>query len=351
FCNSARGSSRSAIAAASSAIALGGIGAVAHDWTIVLVLIGIGGIGNAFAQVGGNLALAAGVGHARQGLAFGIKQSAVPTSSLLSGLAVPVIALTVGWRWSYALAFALAPILAALLVRRLPLVPSRSPAGPAVPIRWPMLVAIAVAYGGASGTSATLSAFVVGSAVHHGIAIGVAGTMLAAGSLVSISVRLAVGWIVDRRGRTGFGVISVLLLIGSIGYAAMASGGSAIFVIGCVIAFGAGWGWNGAFNHAVVSMNPRNPGSATGMTMIGMAVGGVVWPLVFGQIVERVGYGAAWSASAGVALTSSAILASCVRRMREGDSRDPPAITDEIGDGPVRRARGSRRARSARRVR
>lgn len=317
-----------AVATLASAVALAGIGGVARDWNSVLVFLVIAGVGNAFAQVGGNLALAAGVGSARQGLAFGIKQSAVPSSSLLSGLAVPAFALTFGWRWSYAIALALVPLLAALLARRLPLARDHRRADGGAPTRWAMLAAIAVAYGGASGTSATLGAFVVASAVHHGIAVAAAATMLAAGSLTSIAVRLAAGWLVDRRGRAGFGIIASLLLAGSVGYAAMATGERVVFVAGSVVAFGAGWGWNGAFNHAVTSMNRRNPGTATGMTMIGMSVGGIVWPLVFGQIVERIGYGPAWAASALVALASSAILAGCVRRLR----REDPATPGETGE-------------------
>jgi MFS family permease len=316
-----------AIAATASAVALAGIGGVARDWSSVLVCLVIAGVGNAFAQVGGNLALAAGVGSSRQGLAFGIKQSAVPSSSLLAGLAVPAFALTFGWRWSYAIALALVPLLAALLMRRLPVARDHQRRDSAAPTRWLMLGAIAVAYGGASGTSATLGAFVVASAVHHGIAVAAAATLLAFGSLASIAVRLAAGWLVDRRGRAGFGIIASLLLAGSVGYAAMATGEHVLFVAGSVIAFGAGWGWNGAFNHAVTSMNQRNPGTATGMTMIGMSVGGIVWPLVFGQIVERNGYGPAWAASTLVALASSAILAGCVRRLR----REGMAMQGHVG--------------------
>ena len=34
----------------------------------------------------------------RQGLAFGIKQSAIPAAVLISGLALPVLAIPLGWR-------------------------------------------------------------------------------------------------------------------------------------------------------------------------------------------------------------------------------------------------------------
>ena len=54
------------------------------------------------AQPAANLLLARAVPADRQGLAFGIKQSAIPAAAMLGGLAVPSIALTWGWRWAFA---------------------------------------------------------------------------------------------------------------------------------------------------------------------------------------------------------------------------------------------------------
>jgi 4-diphosphocytidyl-2-C-methyl-D-erythritol kinase len=39
---------------------------------------------------------------ARRATAFAVKQSAIPAAMLLGGLAVPALALTVGWRWAFA---------------------------------------------------------------------------------------------------------------------------------------------------------------------------------------------------------------------------------------------------------
>ena len=39
----------------------------------------------------------------RQGLSFGVKQAAIPVSTLLAGAAVPTVALTLGWRWAFVL--------------------------------------------------------------------------------------------------------------------------------------------------------------------------------------------------------------------------------------------------------
>ena len=75
----------------------------------------VGGLGNALGQPAGNALVAAQVRPARYGLGFAIKQSGIPVATLLGGLAVPLIALTVGWRFAYVLA-AGAAVVAVLIV-------------------------------------------------------------------------------------------------------------------------------------------------------------------------------------------------------------------------------------------
>ena len=55
-------------------------------------------------QLASNTSLSRQVPAGRQGLSFGVKQAAIPVSTLLAGAAVPVVALTVGWRWAFVLA-------------------------------------------------------------------------------------------------------------------------------------------------------------------------------------------------------------------------------------------------------
>ena len=75
----------------------------------------IGGLGNAIGQPAGNALVAAQVRPEKYGLGFAIKQSGIPMATLLGGLAVPLVALTVGWRFAYVMA-AGAAIIAMLLV-------------------------------------------------------------------------------------------------------------------------------------------------------------------------------------------------------------------------------------------
>lgn len=299
-----------------SSVALLGIATVVRDWSTMIVLMAIGGVGNAFSAVGGNLALGSGGGFRRQGLAFAMKQSAVPVSGLLAGAAVPIIGITFGWRWSFAAALALAPILYVLLSREFVEGASLRADHTAPATDWAMMVPVALAYGGAAGAASVLGAFLVEAAVKNGLSVAAAGSILIMGSIASLVTRLGVGMFVDRRGRADLMIVVILLFIGTAGYLALAQGSIVWFVIGTVVAFGAGWGWNGAFNHAIVSMNKRNPGTTSGIAMMGMALGGVLWPIAFGLLVTHVSFRVAWMATAALSFTSAILLTLTVQRIK-----------------------------------
>ena len=77
----------------------------------------VAGLANAVAQPAINLFMADQVPMERQGLAFGIKQSAIPAAVLISGLALPVLAIPLGWRATFVIC-ALAPLAVALVLAR-----------------------------------------------------------------------------------------------------------------------------------------------------------------------------------------------------------------------------------------
>lgn len=71
-------------------------------------LLLLGGLSNAFTQPSANLLLVERVRPERLGFAFALKQAGMPVASLVGGLLVPTIALTVGWRWTYVVAAGIA---------------------------------------------------------------------------------------------------------------------------------------------------------------------------------------------------------------------------------------------------
>ena len=126
------------LAAASTLICALGVSVLAHSFLVLLAFICIGGVGNAGLTTAANFSLSATVAADRQGLGFGVKQSAPPAAALIAGLAVPAVGLWLGWRWTYA-AMALAAMVLLLSATRiqksspaLPL-PGRVPRDPALP--------------------------------------------------------------------------------------------------------------------------------------------------------------------------------------------------------------------------
>jgi MFS family permease len=304
--------SRSAmrLAALVGAVALAGIGLLAHSWLALVGLLILGGIGNATAAPAANLLVAAAIPAGRQGLAFGVKQAAIPTATLLSGLAVPFASLAVGWRATYvgvglmALAVALvAPQEARSSAREEDARPGSARASTGV------LVAFALGLGLGSAAAVPLGSFLVESAVVVGIEEGVAGLLLAAGSATSIAVRLVAGHRADLRVGGHLRVVALLLGSGTLGFALLAWAGSPLaFAFGTILAFGAGWGWTGLFHLAVVIENREAPATATGFTQTGAYLGSALSPLAFGLVVERASYTVAWGCSALLAMVAAAVM-------------------------------------------
>jgi MFS family permease len=96
------------LAAVGSATSLLGVSLFAGSWEGLVTCLVLGGLANAVAHPATHLSLAREVPAGRQGFSFGIKQAAIPTATLLAGLAVPGIAITFGWHWAFAGGAALA---------------------------------------------------------------------------------------------------------------------------------------------------------------------------------------------------------------------------------------------------
>lgn len=284
------------------------------SWPALGAALILGGLASAAGQTGSNLFLARRVVPGRQGLAFGAKQAAVPLAALLGGLAVPAIALTVGWRWAFGSAAILAVASAFLLPRpRLTLSQQRAStraSGALEPTR--PLVVLALGFGLALLGCSSLGAFLVTSAVAGGVSRADAGLLAAAASLAGVTIRVLVGILADRRGGRHFPFLTWMIVSGALGFVLLAAAATLripiLFLPGAVIAFGVGWGWNGLFNFAVVRTHGRAPARATGITQTGGRLGSVVGPLVFGVLAAHLGYGPAWAVAAAELLAGASVL-------------------------------------------
>jgi predicted MFS family arabinose efflux permease len=279
--------------------------ALAPSLVVLFALLAVAGVANSVTQPAINLFVAEQIPPDRQGLGFGIKQSGIPAAILVSGLALPLLALPLGWRTTLALC-ALIPLAVGLALPGGETAHVSRRAASRRPSRALLLTALGAALGTA-GPSA-LGAYLVASAVDVGIDEGTAGLLAAGASGLSLATRVALGARADRRRDYSLAVVVLLLAAGSLGFALMASNSAGVFVLGALVAFTLGWGWPGLFNLAVVDSNRETPGSASGVSQTGIYVGAAGGPAAFGALAAGAGYGTAWVAVAVTTLLSAGVL-------------------------------------------
>lgn len=302
------------LAVGGSVLVLSGVAALPMRWTHLLGLMVAGGAVNGLSQPAANLALARTISSNHQGIAFGVKQSAVPGATLLAGLSLPVIGAAFGWRGAFWAGAALAAALlgmAAVVIRDTPA--PKVIAGPGTRVASTPRKALGlIALGGGLGAGAAtcLGSFLVESAVARSVSLQGAGMLLSVGSAIGIAGRLLSGWSADQRQGDQLRRVAQMMAVGAVGFALLAaSGPPALLMVGTVLAFGAGWGWAGIYVYALVLLHPHAPGTASGIAQVGAASGAMLGPAVFGAIVERSSFTTGWIAAAGAAAIAATFLA------------------------------------------
>ena len=308
------GGARSMRAAAIGAgLCLALVAAVARSLWSLAIMLAIAGALDATMQSATNLLLLRRIAAGRRGLAFGVKQAAVPFTSVLGGLAVPTLALTVGWRWAFGGAVALAA-LAVLLIPapRTKLAERRQaraqqPAGALAP-----LLVLAVGFGLSMLSITALTTFLVTSAVASGMGKAAAGLIVALAGGMAVLVRVGVGVRADRIAIRHLRLVCGMLFLGSTGYVVLAVGSATrlgpLLVLGAVVTYGAGWGWNGLFNMAVSVNHPAAPAKASGITLTGNRLAGIAGPYLFALLVTHTSYTIAWLSAAGAAVAAGTVM-------------------------------------------
>ncbi|MGH2697734.1 MAG: CynX/NimT family MFS transporter [Actinomycetota bacterium] len=310
------GASRSMrISGALGAVSLVGLG-LAPSYLVLVAFLVLAGVASALAQVGANLHLAKRVDRSRRAFAFGIKQSAIPAATLMGGLSVPLIALTVGWRWAFFLGASLSVAVVLAVPSRESRARTRNEKRVSLPkARALVVLSIAGAFG--SGAANAMGSYLVDSSVSAGLGEATGGLLFAAGSVVGLSIRVGAGWLADRRTGGRLLWVAGLYLVGSLGFLLQATRNLGLLWPATALCFGGGWGWPGLFNFAVVHRTPEAPAAATGLTQTGVYLGGTGGPLLFGLVAEQMGYQAAWlGASAFGLIACGAVLVA--RRMLLG---------------------------------
>lgn len=283
--------------------------ALAPSYLVLLVAVAVGGAGNALAQIGSNGALAETVPRHQQGVAFGVKQAAIPAATLLAGFSLPLVGVTLGWRASFAAAALLALVYVVLAPRPARVRKEhRPPAGRAgdAAVRALAVVALAAALSAAAANG--LAAFLVESAVTAGFTLSEAGVLLGGGSALGVAARIGAGWLADRRAGGHLVIVAAAMATGALGMVLLATASVPAFFLGTALVFGVGWSWPGLMTYAVVRLNPAAPAVATSYTQLGVFAGGASGPLVFGLLVQAGGYRLAWSVAAVAMLLGGALM-------------------------------------------
>ncbi len=281
--------------------------ALSKSFPWIVAAVAVGGLANALAQPAANALVVQHIDPARRGFALGVKQSAIPMATLVAGLAVPVVGLTIGWRWAFVGGAAVAVAAALTIPAGSGTAQSRRDVDLRAERIGPLIVLAAGTCLGAAVAN-VLGAFTTSSAVDAGISAGAAGALLAGGSALGLGLRLASGWLADRRSGGHVTAVAAMLAGGGLGLVGMAADQHLVLALGTLLAFGSGWSWPGVFNLAVVTYYPRTPAAATGITQTGSYSGGAVGPLAMGFLIERFGYDRAWLVFAGVAFCAALVL-------------------------------------------
>lgn len=266
----------------------------------------VGGLGNAIGQPAGNALVAAHVRPERYGLGFAIKQSGIPLATTLGGLAVPLVALTLGWRYAYVLA-ALAAVAAVLLV------PTDRPATAArseqrvPPDLTGRLWVLAIGMVAAVTAATSIGALGAAGGVHAGLSEAMAGYLVAAGGLAGLAIRLAAGVSADRWDFDALVGVSILCVLGAVGWFLMATGPQPLFIVGLVVANAFGWGWPGLQHLSVARRFPTSTAAASGIAQTGVSAGLLIGPLTLG-VIAGFNWSLMWLLAGGCALIGAAVV-------------------------------------------
>lgn len=296
-----------------------GIALLADSPVALTALLIPSALAKAAATPGVAALMASDVPEQRRGIAFGLQHSAPPIGMLLAGLALPLVALPVGWRWAFAANAALVVVAGLTLPREGLLRRPATAHGEGAHrrgrgLRTVHIVAVAAALASTAGIG--MLSFLVVFAVSAGLGPAQAGALLAVTGAVAVISRLGVGALHDRRPSDLLMQVAGLLMVCSIGFLLLATETPALLVPGALIAGGVGWAWQALAGLAVVADNPTAPAQAAGIQMTGFFVGAVVGPLLVSTIAARLGFGPAWLVCAGLVLLASltAALASRLQR-------------------------------------
>lgn len=321
------------INAAGSAVVLVLMATVARSFPAFLVLLVVGGAFYGIANPAANKSLAERVDPSRRALIFGLKHAGIPASTLLAGLALPLIIVRWSWPAAFAAALVLVPVVWYLITTdRAPSEPIPAvdqPGRGAKPLTVWDLATLAGAAALCTTAAMALSVFLVEAAVEEAsLSESTAGVLLFVGSIASIAGRMTAGVVTDHVHGRGFASLAVLMGTGSLVFFLLpATTGAAFFVL-VLAAFATGWGWPGMMTFTVVNANTESVAASSSITQAGIFLGAGTGPVLLGLVIDATSFHTSWVVVA-FALLIAAVVVSMVGFKTQ--RRSSAAVTGDAG--------------------
>lgn len=299
--------------------------ATAQSGGVVVLALALLGVPNAVIQPCANQVLVT-VPARNRGLSFGLVQSAIPVSTLVSGALLALFSSGDGWRtamWSLVGFTVLTQLFVGWARTGGTHADQDSPPPVPDPVGGrPLLALLVVAAFTASAAATTLPAFLASTGDHAGLAPGAIALAQIAGSLACAATRIAISHAAGaRRGSANLLVVAGLVLVGASGFGLLgvSTTSGLAFGAGALLAYTCGWGWNGLFNLAVTKARPGRVAATTGLTQGGIFLGGAAGPFLFSRLLEAGGYRLAWGTTAGIAVIAAVSLTGAKVRWSRAD--------------------------------
>lgn len=293
--------------------------AIADSIAILILSAVILGIPQGWGNPTTNALIAERVPPGRRGVVTGIKQSGVQIGIVLSGVSLPVMADTIGWRaamWVYAGVFACLAVIPLLLPAKPPELDTSTSAaqtdGPkrAYNMRAVWLIALyAFLMGTGGGAIGRFLALFAEEEV--GMTNRTAGLVLALTGVAGVASRVYAGRIAEHR-IAPLRLLSILALIGSgVGLLLLLTlqvGSWLLWIVAVTFAVGHA-AWNAVAMLAIIlGVDRSQAGRASGAVMFGFLGGLAIGSPIAGLVIDATGsYQPVWIAAFVLALASSVV--------------------------------------------
>ncbi|WP_242144143.1 MULTISPECIES: MFS transporter [unclassified Bacillus cereus group] len=266
-----------------------------------------------------------------QGFAFGLKQAAIPTATLLCSLAVPILAVPFGWRSLFGMITCVAFIYGGLTLifsRNIHFTKkaNSNPIPPLSPNIHLIMLGVVGGLGAMIGNS--LGGFLIASLTFGGISLVTASLIAAFASITNIVVRISAGIITDHSNYSPSKLLIFMFMVGVLGTLFLTTSSYFLLLIGSILAFGGGWGWAGLLHYITSIAYPEYEGQATAFSQMGVSFGAALGPLLFGILFSTVGPSTAWAI---MSLAGAiAIIIMLISQKFIPDNKNPKNLTQKL---------------------